>query len=82
MPMKRLLLLFTLLVAALAITISTSAQTITTFDIRGNVDGIITNTITDSGETADFYLDANGISHAFVRSDRREMMAQVPSSES
>ena len=54
-------------VAGLAITIPTSAQTITTFDIAGNVDGITTNAIIDSGAIAGFYLDANDVSHAFLR---------------
>jgi hypothetical protein len=65
--MKCLRLLFGLLVVGLAITISTSAQIITTYDVPGAVGGTYPNMIVTTGEVSGSSLDADGISHAFVR---------------
>ena len=54
-------------VATLAITIPTSAQTITTFDVPGDVDGITTMRSSRAATISGFYLDADDVSHAFLR---------------
>ena len=56
--MKRLLLLFALLVASLAITIAAPAQTITTFDPPGAVGIVQPAVILDDGTITGFSLDA------------------------
>ena len=55
------------LVAALAITISTSAQTITTFDVPGDVGGTYPTIVIESGAITGFSVDGAGVSHCFLR---------------
>ena len=56
-----------LLIATLAASIPTFAQSIVTFDVPGAVGGTYPMIILESGPIAGYYLDADGLEHGFLR---------------